>query len=64
MLSIAYFFIPLPEPLAVPSGWTIRLVQPPLPFGDRVGVQEQAEDGLHRLMVGSLLFRQIAREVS
>ena len=64
MLSIVYYFIPLPEPLAVPSKWIIRLVELPPPFGNRVGVQEQTEDGLHRLMVGSLLFHQTERDVS
>ena len=62
MLSVVYFFIPLPEPLGVPNEWIIRLLELPPPFGDRTGVRHQIEGGLHRTMVGSLLFRQIEHE--
>lgn len=58
--NVAYFFVSLPERLAVPDGWIIRLVE--MADGSRVGAPFQTEDGLDRKIVGSLLFRQIDDE--
>lgn len=56
--AIVLLFIPLPEPLAIPDDWSIRLEV----LGDpdnEVVLRVQTEDGLYHMMKGSLLFHRI-----